>query len=312
MSFTGAQLESLLDLKQVDSSHFTGVSPQDLQHPAVYGGQVMAQALRAACYTLDDAQRTAHALHACFLAAGDPQAPLLYAVHPLRDGRSFSARQVQAMQHDKVIFTMFASFQRPESGLQHQRPMPFAPAPETLAPEHEVRHRNALTDGKMSADDALRYASAQPFEVRRITPVNDFQPQQATSDHALWMRIPAALPDDEPVHRCALAYLSDWSLLEACTLMHGLSFLSQGLHIASLNHALWFHRPFRADDWLLYITRSPVSGGGRGFSEGLIYAKDGTLVASTAQEGLIRMTGTRARAPARGDVPGVSTGAHTR
>ena len=281
------ELISLLDLEEIERNHYRGQSPDD-SWQRVYGGQVLGQALVAASRTVEDPERHAHSLHAYFLRPGDPAVPLLYVVDRIRDGRSFTTRRVVAIQHGRPIFNMSISFQVFESGLEHQFEMPDAPDPETLEPEHVIRRRQARAAG-WKDEDIDRFARARPIEMRPIQARVEFATEPMEPLQTCWMRVAGRMPDDGGLHQCALAYLSDWSLLDTCIWPHGVSWMQGNLQTASLDHAMWFHRPFRADEWMLYVQDSPASGGARGFNRGLIYTQDGTLVASVAQEGLIRL-----------------------
>lgn len=281
------ELVNLLDLEEIEKNHYRGRSPDD-SWQRVYGGQVLGQALVAASRTVEDAGRSAHSLHGYFLRPGDPKVPLLYVVDRIRDGKSFTTRRVVAVQHGRAIFSMSISFQVHEAGLEHQFPMPAVPPPENLEPESVIRRRHAVAAG-LSAEDIERFTRERPIEVRPLSPQNDFAPEKRAPFQTAWMRAVDRLPDDERLHQCALAYLSDWSLLDTCTQPHGISFMQPNFQTASLDHAMWFHQAFRADEWLLYTQDSPAAGGGRGFNRGLIFTRDGRLVASVAQEGLIRL-----------------------
>jgi len=281
------ELVNLLDLEEIEKNHYRGRSPDD-SWQRVYGGQVLGQALVAASRTVEDAGRSAHSLHGYFLRPGDPKVPLLYVVDRIRDGKSFTTRRVVAVQHGRPIFSMSISFQVHETGLEHQFPMPDVPPPEALEPEIVVRRRHAIAAG-LSAEDIERFTRERPIEMRPLNPQNEFAPEKRAPAQTGWMRAVDRLPDDERLHQCALAYLSDWSLLDTCTWPHGVSFMQPNFQTASLDHAMWFHQPFRADEWLLYVQDSPAASGGRGFNRGLIFSRDGRLVASVAQEGLIRL-----------------------
>lgn len=282
------ELVNLLDLEEIEQNHYRGQSPDDAWQ-RVYGGQVLGQALVAASRTVEDPQRHAHSLHAYFLHPGDPVVPLLYVVDRIRDGRSFTTRRVVTIQHGRPIFNMSISFQVREEGLSHQFDMPEVPDPETLEPETVIRRRDAEAAG-VAPEVIERFARERPIEMRPIDPQNEFAPEKRPPRKMSWMRAAGGrLPDDERLHQCALAYLSDWSLLDTCTQPHGVSFMQENFQTASLDHAMWFHRPFRADEWMLYVQDSPAAGGARGFNRGLIHARDGSLVASVAQEGLIRL-----------------------
>jgi acyl-CoA thioesterase-2 len=276
-------LIDLLDLEEIEQNHSRAVSP-DEGWQRVYGGQVLGQALVAASRTVPE-DRQAHSLHGYFLRAGDTTIPILYKVDRIRDGRSFTTRRVVAIQHGRPIFNMSISFQVAEAGLSHQFDMPDAPAPEGLPDERELRAQWAA---RLPADQATAVNRERPIDVRPIDPVDIFAPDARPPRQMCWMKSRDPLPDDPRLHQCVLAYLSDWSLLDTATLPHAVSFLQDGMQMASLDHAMWFHRPFRADDWLLYVQDSPSASGARGLNRGLVYTRDGDLVASAAQEGLMR------------------------
>jgi acyl-CoA thioesterase-2 len=276
-------LLGLLDLERIEDNIFRGLSPQD-RWQRVYGGQVLGQALVAANRTVEG--RDCHSLHAYFLRAGDPKSPILYEVDRSRDGQSFTARRVVAIQHGEPIFTMSASFQAPETGLEHQTKMPDVPAPEHLKSEHEWR-MEVLSDMPERARSFLM--QPRPIEVRPVEPPNRFAKGKHKPQQTVWFRAVDHLPDVPALHQCVLAYASDMTLLDTCLLPHGFNLFTGSLQLASLDHAMWFHRPFRADDWLLYVQDSPSASGARGFNRGMIFRRDGVLAASVAQEGLIRM-----------------------
>jgi len=280
------ELITLLDLEEIEHNHYRGRSPDDAWQ-RVYGGQVLGQALVAASRTVEDTARHAHSLHAYFLRPGDPSVPILYVVDRIRDGRSFTTRRVVAIQHGRAIFNMSISFHLREPGLTHQLDMPDVPGSDARDPVHELRRRHAESAG-VRAETIARFARERPIEVRPLDPQNEFQPEPKPPRQLCWMRAAGPLPDDERLHQCALAYLSDWSLLDTCTYPHGVSFMQEGFQTASLDHAMWFHREFRADEWMLYVQDAPSASGARGFNRGLIYGRDGRLIASVAQEGLIR------------------------
>ncbi len=267
-----ADLIRLLDLEKIEENIFRGLNPGDGAQ-RVFGGQVLAQALVAAVRTAPP-DRTCHSLHAYFLRAGDPSIPILYEVDRSRDGGSFSVRRVVAIQHGAQIFVLAASFQKPEDGFAHQAVMPDVPPPEDLPP--------SKIDARLAA--AWR---ARPFEFRPVFPreLSD-RPARAPLDH-IWFKVPASLDGAAVLHQSFLAYASDMALIDTMLLPHGKGLFSD-VQVASLDHAMWFHRPFRADEWMLYSLDSPAAHGGRGFARGMIFARDGTLVASVAQEGLIR------------------------
>lgn len=277
------ELVELMRLEPLDDDRFLAQS-EDIGTPAVFGGQVLGQSLVAASRTVA-ADRPVHSMHAYFLLPGE-HAPIEYAVDRVRDGRSFTTRHVVARQRDRIIFEMSASFQTVDEGVEHQLPMPEEAGPEGLLSELELRH--ALGD-RLPA--RWRNAALAPhgIEYRRVDPDDLLTPAPRPPQAALWMRAIAPLPDDPVVHRALLAYASDHGLLRVSMLPHGLSFMSGRVRPASLDHAMWFHRDFRMDDWLLYVIDSPSAGGARGLSRGSVFTRDGRLVASAAQEGMIRV-----------------------
>jgi acyl-CoA thioesterase II len=278
-----AEVLALLDLEAIEEDIFRGLSP-DGRVQRVFGGQVLGQALMAATRTVE-LSRVCHSLHAYFLRAGDPRVPILYEVDRSRDGHSFTARRVVAIQHGKQIFNLAASYQTPEQGYEHQHPMPDVPPPEQLEDETEARRKHAdqLPEG-------LRewLTRARPFETRPVIqdPPGDRPPRPPYDN--VWFR--AAGPVPEKFTQALLAYASDATLLSTALLPHGKTLFSN-LQVASLDHAMWFHRPFRFDDWMLFAQDSPAASGARGFTRGAIFTRDGTLIASVAQEGLIRPRG---------------------
>ncbi|MSP91082.1 MAG: acyl-CoA thioesterase II [Myxococcales bacterium] len=281
-------LVDLLALERVDRDLYRGRS-QDLGWGAIFGGQVLGQALSAAAQTVD-AQRPVHSLHAYFLKAGDLHQPIVYHVDRIRDGHSFATRRVVAMQEGTAIFSLSASFQVVETGYSHQDTRPDVPGPEGLLSERELGAR--LGDRVPDALRALATAP-RPIELRPVVPRNPLQPRVSAPIRHVWLRAVDRLPDNDVLHRYLLAYASDFSLLGTSLDPHGVSWLSPGMHIASLDHAMWFHRPFRLDEWLLYAIDSPSASGARGLVRGRFFDAAGTLVASAMQEGLIRL-----RAPA--------------
>ncbi|GDY29078.1 acyl-CoA thioesterase [Gandjariella thermophila] len=274
-------LVSLLDLEPTGPDGYRGHSPQ---YPMrrVFGGQVAAQALVAAGRTVD-AERPVHSLHAYFLAPGDPSVPIDYTVQRLRDGRSFSARQVLASQRGETIFTMSASFQRPGEGPEHRPEMPDAPDPESLARLSDrvspYPDRTPAWWRQPNAID-LRFTDKPPL-------LGDTGPREPRQ--RVWLRANGTLPDDPALHSCVLAYASDMSLLGSILLPHGAEYQPGEIAMASLDHAMWFHRPVRADRWLLYAQESPTSSGARGFTRAGIFTRDGDLAVSVAQEGMVRV-----------------------
>jgi acyl-CoA thioesterase-2 len=277
-------LLALLDLEPLEVNIYRGQN-RDLGTGRVYGGQVFAQALVAARRTVDG-NREAHSAHGYFILPGDLQAPIVYFVDRLRDGSSFTTRRVTAIQHGQAIFNLSASFHIAEDGPAHQSKMPDVAHPDTLTPE--------LTLIREMADqipEALRSVLTQerPIDVRPVDPSDPLRAQKREPVRRAWFRAVGRLPDDASIHQAVLAYASDYGLLITALQPHGIPYRSRGLQLASLDHSLWMHRPFRADEWLLYSTDSPVTWGARGFVRGTIHSQSGELVASVAQEGLIRV-----------------------
>ena len=277
-----ADLLTLLELEQLEVNLFRGES-RDIGSPQVFGGQVLGQALTAASATVEG--RIVHSLHAYFLRRGDFNAPIVYQVDRSLDGRSFSNRRVVAIQHGEQIFNMAASFQVDESGFDHQVEMPQVPLPDALPdssrPPPELLER---------LPERMRrfFEQPRPFEFRSVQPIDYLRPRRAPPTHQIWFRAVGRLPDDEKLHRCLLAYVSDYFLLDTATLPHRTSFPHSSIVMASIDHAMWFHRPLRVDEWLLYAVESPSASGARGFARAGLFGLDGRLVASTAQEGLVR------------------------
>ena len=284
-----AALLKLLDLEAIEVNVFRGISPKD-RSQRVFGGQVLAQALVAANRTVE--RRVCHSLHAYFLLPGDPKIPILYEVDRSRDGKSFSSRRVVAIQHGRPIFHLAASFQIEEVGLEHEAPPPpDVPAPEELPSEGAFRRDMLDRVPEAFRDHFLR---KRPIEIRPVDRGDIFRPERRPARQSVWVRATGALPDDLALHQCVLAYASDMTLLETALLPHGIGWFSSDIQLASIDHAMWFHRRFRIDEWLLYVQDSPSASGARGFSRGLIYTRDGKLVASVVQEGLIRLRANRA------------------
>jgi len=278
-----ADLLKLLELERIEDRIFRGES-RDLGGARVFGGQVLGQALTAASYTVQD--RRVHSLHAYFLVAGDVNAPIVYEVEIARDGKSFSNRRVVAIQHGQPIFNMTASFQVPEEGLEHSAPMPQVPGPEGLA---DVRELPPDVIPKVPEKMRRFLTHERPFEFRPVEPIHVVTPPRAAPVRHIWLKTLAKLPDNADLHRNVLAYVSDYQLVSTATMPHGIHFAEGNVQLASLDHAMWFHRPFRADEWLLYAMESPNASGGRGLALGRFFTRDGTLVASTAQEGVVRV-----------------------
>ncbi len=284
MSAAVQSLLSILDLEPLERNLFRGRSPQ-VGWQRVFGGQVIGQALVAASRTVE-AERPVHSLHGYFMRPGDPAVPIIYEVDRIRDGGSFTTRRVVAIQHGQAIFSMSASFQAVEEGLEHQLPMPDVPMPEELPSEAELKERFLAR-----APEAVRryWERDRPIEIRPVDTTHYFTRQRLEPAQNVWVRASAPLPDDPQVHSCVLAYASDMTLLDTALFAHGTSVFDKDLQVASLDHALWFHRPVRADEWLLYSEDSPAAAAGRGFTRGTLFTRDGVLVASVAQEGLIRV-----------------------
>jgi acyl-CoA thioesterase-2 len=278
-----AMLVTLLDVEAIDTDLYRG-SRQPGGRGRVFGGQVIAQALQAAQRSVEG--KDVHSLHAYFMRPGDENYPIVYQVTRDFEGRSFATRRVVAMQQGQPILTMAASFQTPEDGLHHQSAMPDVPGPETLKSERELRLGIAHQVPEKFRDFFTRRQNA--IEMRPLYPRSWFAPEKRPPSNAAWFRVAAAIGDDPAVHRAALAYASDMALLATSMMPHGVNWLMPEMQTASLDHALWIHEPFRADEWLLYTTDSPWAGHARGMNRGSIFTADGRLVASVAQEGLIR------------------------
>ncbi len=277
-----AGLIALLDLERLEDNLFRGVSPEN-STMRVFGGQVAAQALTAAGRTVPEDRRV-HSLHAYFLRPGDPSVPIVFDVDRTRDGRSFTTRRVVAIQHGKAIFTLSSSFQVDQGGVDHGDPMPAVPDPETL-PTFSQRAAAA------SAPMAVFNRMPRPFDMRYVNdpPWQVGAEPKAEARNQVWFRSFDSLPDDQLLHVCMLAYLSDLTLLDSILATHGLGGSWGNLKLASLDHAMWFHRPIRVDEWVLYDTHSPSASGSRGLASGHFFAADGAMLATVVQEGLIRV-----------------------
>ncbi|MBM3805369.1 MAG: acyl-CoA thioesterase II [Actinobacteria bacterium] len=275
-------LVALLDLEVIEVNIFRGVSPQE-NRQRVFGGQVAGQALVAAARTVDDKSRRVHSLHAYFLRPGDPSIPILYEVDRIRDGKSFTTRRVIAIQHGKAIFNLQASFQIPEPGLEHHIEMPQnLPKPETL-PDFKTRmepYKEMIGEW---------YDRPRPIDLRYIDADPLTRKNQKSRGQKLWMRADGTLPDDPVLHACIVTYASDMSLLDTTLLPHGRSWTEQGIQMASLDHVMWFHRPFRSDAWLLYDQTAISTSNARGIAGGYIFSEKGELVVTVVQEGLTRV-----------------------
>ena len=285
MRFDISALLAHLDLELLEVNIFRGAS-YDIGSGRVFGGQVLAQALAAAGRTVEPTRLT-HSLHSYFILPGDVAAPIVYFVERLRDGKSFTTRRVTAIQHGRAIFEMSASFHEPEPGIEHQSAMPDVPAPESLVPDLE--RLRALAD-RLPERVRSFWTRERPFDWRTVDPGDPLQPTPRPPLRYAWFRSTGPLPDASPLlHQTLLAYASDYGLLAAAMLPHALTFQTPGLQAATLDHAIWFHRPFRLDEWLLYVTESPTASGARGFTRGSVFTRDGRLVASMTQEGLLRV-----------------------
>jgi len=280
---TTAELLQLMNLETLEVNLFRGES-RDIGTPRVFGGQVLAQSVIAASRTVDEGN--IHSLHAYFLRAGDANAPIVYDVDRNRDGRSFKARRVVAIQHGRPIFTLAASFQLDQEGLEHQFEMPDVPMPEELSSEGNIPE-----DKLEQVPPLLRrwFTRTGPFDFRPVNKVDVFNPRPQAPFSNIWFRLNDTIDVPDQMHRALMAYASDFHLVGTTTLPHGISFIQNDLVMASLDHAMWFHRPARVDDWLLYSCDSPSSSGGRGLARGSIYDRQGRLVASAVQEGMIRV-----------------------
>jgi acyl-CoA thioesterase-2 len=279
-----ADLIKVMTLERLEMNLFRGES-RDIGSPQVFGGQVLGQALVAATATADE--RMVHSLHAYFLRRGDFNSPIVYEVDRALDGKHFSSRRVVAIQHGRQIFNMSASFQQAETGLDHQTSIPDVPTPESL-PDLESHYRRVADKLPAAARRVLE--QKRPFEFRPVLEPDMLRREKSAPLKYVWFRTVDKLGDDEALHRSLLAYVSDFHLLDTALKPHGISMISPKLVIASIDHAMWFHRSVRVDDWLLYAIDSPSASGARGFTRGSVFARDGRLVASAAQEGLIRVT----------------------
>jgi acyl-CoA thioesterase-2 len=281
-----ATLLRLLELEPIEETIFRGQS-QDLGFGALFGGQVLGQALSAASHTVEG-ERQAHSLHAYFLRPGDARAPVVYEVECTRDGRSFTTRRVVAVQHGRPILGLSCSFQVEEPGFSHQAPAPEdVPGPEGLPSEAE---RVRAFGDRIPEPLRRGLLVERPLEVRVVDPIDPFEPDRRPPRKAAWMRARGVMPDDPAIHRTLLAYASDFGLVGVTTYPHAVSWWNPEMQVASIDHAMWFHRPVRMDRWVLYVMESPNASGARGLALGRLY-QDGHLVASTAQEGLIRWRG---------------------
>lgn len=276
----------LLDLEPIEINMFRGISPAE-GWQRVYGGQVIGQALVAASRTVEDENRIAHSLHGYFLRPGDTTIPIVYSVDRIRDGKSFNTRRVVAIQKGRPIFSMSVSFQVMEEGLHHQIPMPEAAAPEDCPSQEDLR-KNYINDIPEEYRDNFLNRE-DPIEMRFQDGMNDFKPDPMPPHQRVWIRAVDKMPDDVRLHQCVLAYASDMTLMDNAIRPHGIGWTEENFQTASLDHAMWFHQPFRADEWLLYYQDSPYSGGARGFNRGSFFTREGQLIASASQEGLMRL-----------------------
>jgi acyl-CoA thioesterase-2 len=283
-----AELLDLLDIERLEVDLFRGVGAGGETSIRIFGGHVIAQALAAAYRTVED--RFCHSLHAYFIRPGDPSIPVIYEVDRARDGGSFTTRRVIAIQHGRQIFNMAASFHQEEESWNHQHAMPEVPGPEGLPNRAELR---ALDADKVKDKHRADFLRPRPIEIREVEPQDLFAPKPVSDVNHLWFRVERAIEASPAVHHCLLAYASDMNLLGSAMRPHGLSWFTGGVMTASLDHAMWFHGPIRFDDWHLYSMDSPFGGCGRGFNRGTVYTQDGHLVASVAQEGLVRPAQTK-------------------
>ena len=278
------QLYGHLDLETLDDNLFRSKHSNE-GWLRVFGGQVLAQALLSASRTVP-MDRQPHSLHSYFLRPGDMDHPIIFKVENLRDGKSFNTRRVSAMQRDEVILNLAASFQVSEPGLSHQSEMPAVPPPEQCLTRKQLAEKYSAS---LPADLVTRFSRPFAIDLRHVEQENMLAPQKRAPQHSVWLKLSGELPQYYPWHAHMLAYASDMTILETSLRPHGLSLFSPRLQVASLDHSMWFHRPFRMDEWLLYVQDSPSSSAGRGFSRGNIFRQNGELVVSVAQEGLIRV-----------------------
>jgi acyl-CoA thioesterase-2 len=280
-----AELIGLLELEQLEVDLFRGIGTGGETSVRIFGGQVIAQALAAAYGTVKG--RMCHSLHAYFVRPGDPTIPVIYSVDRSRDGRSFTTRRVIAIQHGKQILNLSASFHVEEESWEYQHAMPDVAGPHGLKSRQQVRQENAH---RINPEQRGEYLRLRPIEVREVEPQDHFDPRPLSDVNHMWFRMEGAKQSSPQMHQCLLAYASDMNLLGSSMRPHGLTWFKKGVMTASLDHSMWFHGPVRFDEWHLYSMDAPFSGGGRGFNRGAIYARDGTLIASVAQEGLVRPT----------------------
>lgn len=286
MGYGIEDLLHLFDLETLEVNIYRGRN-RDIGTGRIFGGQVLAQALIAAKRTVEE-DRFAHSMHGYFILPGDLNAPVVYFVDRLRDGRSFTTRRVTAIQHGRAIFNMSASFHKFEEGLEHQARAPVVPEPEEL--ENELDLFRAMED-RVPIELRQVLLQDRPIDWRPVDPLDPFEPEPRPPARYMWLRAIGELSDDITAHQAVLAYASDYGILATALAPHGYSIRTPGMQAATLDHAIWFHRPFRVDEWLLHAMESPAAYGARGFARGNIFSRDGTLVASVAQEGLIRLIG---------------------
>ncbi|GGB53204.1 acyl-CoA thioesterase II [Oceanisphaera marina] len=277
------ELLTLLALEPLDQGLYRGQS-MDLGFGAVFGGQVMGQALAAAKYTLEP-ERPVHSFHSYFLRPGDVNKPIIYDVETIRDGKTTSTRRVQALQYGKPIFYMTASFQEPVAGFEHQAAMPEVAGPEGLTPESE---RIKALAQYLPRSVKEKWLSDKPIDMRQVNYVNPMQPEKAEPVRYIWLKANGALPDDSRIHKYLLAYASDFNFLPTALMPHGHSFWEPQLQVATIDHSMWFHQDFRFDDWILFAIESPCAIAGRGLVQGRFYTQNGTHIATAMQEGIIR------------------------
>ena len=283
MTESALDLVQLLNIEQLEQNLFRGVGEQGETRPRLFGGHVIAQALVAAYRTVED--RLCHSLHAYFIHPGDPLIPIIYEVDKARDGGSFTTRRVIAIQHGRQIFNLAASFHRAEQGWNHQHDMPDVPGPDEITPREEIM---GLRNEDIPERHRKHMLRPRPIEIREIDPQDQLNPTPRSDVNHLWFRVKQAVDEESWMHHCLMAYASDMSILGSAARRHGVSWLSGQMMGASLDHAMWFHAPIRFNDWHLYTMDSPFAGGARSFNRGKIYTQDGALVASVAQEGLMR------------------------
>lgn len=277
------ELLDLLQLEKLEEGLFRGQS-ENLGLPQVYGGQVIGQALSAARYSVD-ADRTVHSFHSYFLYPGDPEKPIIYDVENLRDGRSFSTRRVKAIQNGRPIFYLTASYHGEAPGFEHQNTMPDIPGPENFASESQLA---AQIEAFLPEKLKKTFCGEKPIEIRPVTVVNPLKPEKVAPKQYLWIKANGEVPDDQLIHQYLLGYASDWGFLVTALLPHGVSLMTPKFQVATIDHSIWFHRPFKMDEWLLYVIESPTASNTRGLVRGEIYNRAGALVASAVQEGVMR------------------------